>query len=70
MIYTTNPAEALHRTMQSDQIQGACQRGSILTTLSGAPIQQKELSKTVHYWSAVQRELEDYFGKRYTKWLT
>ncbi|MEZ4687241.1 MAG: IS256 family transposase [Bacteroidia bacterium] len=72
MIYTTNPVEALHRTMRKvTKSKGAwVNRGSILKQLYLAlQYNKKSWSKTVHYWSAVQRELEDYFGERYTKWL-
>jgi len=72
MIYTTNPVEALHRVMRK------------LTKAKGDWINDKSLLKK-HYlalkhnekswkrkalaWTAVQRELVDYFGERYERHL-
>lgn len=72
MIYTTNPVEALHRVMRK------------ITKAKGAWINDKSLLKQLYLalkhnekswkrkafaWTAVQRELVDYFGDRYEKHL-
>ncbi|MCO6470708.1 MAG: IS256 family transposase [Saprospiraceae bacterium] len=72
MIYTTNPVEAIHRIIRKvTKTKGAWVSEKALMKQLYLALAQNEKSwkKTVFNWGAIQLELIDKFGERYTKWI-
>ena len=72
MIYTTNPVEALHRIMRKvTKTKGAwCNDKGLLKQLYLAlTYNEKSWKRKAYHWTAIQRELIEKFGERYSRWL-
>ncbi|MDD4489057.1 MAG: transposase [Paludibacter sp.] len=72
MIYTTNPVEALHRVMRkATKTKGAWinDKGLLKQLYLTLKHNEKSWKYKVFSWTAIQRELIDYFGDRYEKHL-
>lgn len=70
IIYTTNAVEALHRQMRkATKTKGAWvnSKGLLKQLYLNLKFQSKGWKRNVFNWAAIQRELIDVFGKRYTK---
>lgn len=70
IIYTTNAVEALHRQMRkATKTKGAWinSKGLIKQLYLNLKFQSKGWKRNVFNWAAIQRELIEVFGKRYTK---
>ncbi len=69
IIYTTNAVEALHRQMRkATKTKGAWinSKGLLKQLYLNLKFQSKGWKRNVFNWAAIQRELIDVFGKRYT----
>lgn len=72
MIYTTNPVEAVHRIIRkATKTKGAWISEKALTKQLYLTITRNEKSwkKAAYHWNAIQIELIDKFGDRYTQWV-
>jgi len=72
MIYTTNPVEAVHRIIRkATKTKGAWISEKALTKQLYLTITKNEKSwkRKVFHWKAIQLELIDKFGERYSQWL-
>lgn len=72
MIYTTNSVEALHRIMRKvTKSKGAWTNEKSLMKQLYLTLQYnpKSWNRKVFHWTAIQRDLIDYFGERFTKWF-
>lgn len=72
MIYTTNAVEALHRQMRkATKTKGAWinSKGLIKQLYLNLMYHSKGWKKTVFGWLSIQREIVEYFGERYSKYL-
>ncbi|MBT8304266.1 MAG: IS256 family transposase [Bacteroidia bacterium] len=72
MIYTTNPVEALHRVIRKIlKSKGAWINERALIKQLFLALEQNEQSwkRKAFHWLAIQHELEEKFGERFTKWL-
>jgi putative transposase len=70
IIYTTNAVEALHRQMRkATKTKGAWvnSKGLLKQLYLNLKFQSKGWKRNVFNWVAIQRELIDVFGNRYTK---
>lgn len=73
MIYTTNPVEAVHRVMRKvTKTKGAwCNdRGLLKQLYLTLKYNEKSWKGKAHYWVVIQRELMEYFGERYIRYLS
>jgi len=73
MIYTTNPVEAVHRVMRKvTKTKGAWSndRGLLKQLYLTLKYSQKSWKGKAHYWIVIQRELMEYFGERYIRYLS
>jgi transposase-like protein len=73
MIYTINPVEAVHRVMRKvTKTKGAWSndRGLLKQLYLTLKYSQKSWKGKAHYWIAIQRELMEYFGERYIRYLS
>ena len=72
MIYTTNPVEAVHRVMRKvTKSKGAWSndKGLIKQLYLTLKYSEKSWKKQASHWMPVQRDLIEYFGERYTRYL-
>ena len=72
MIYTTNAVEALHRIMRkTTKSKGAWvnEKGLFKQLYLTLKYNEKSWKRSVFNWKAIQQELFECFGERYTKWL-
>jgi len=72
IIYTTNAVEALHRQMRkATKTKGAWinHKGLLKQLYLNLKFQSKGWKRNVFNWAAIQRELIEVFGERYTKHL-
>ena len=72
VIYTTNAVEALHRQLRkATKTKGAWinPKGLIKQLYLNLKYQSKGWKKIVFGWVSIQRELIEYFGDRYSKYL-
>jgi putative transposase len=73
MIYTTNPVEAVHRVMRKvTKTKGAWSndKGLLKQLYLTLKYNEKSWKRTAFNWKAIQRELMEHFGERYTRYLT
>jgi transposase-like protein len=73
MIYTTNPVEAVHRVMRKvTKTKGAWSndRGLLKQLYLTLKYNEKSWKGKAHYWIIIQRELMEYFGERFIRYLT
>lgn len=73
MIYTTNPVEAVHRVMRKvTKTKGAWSNDKGLQKQLYLTLKYSERSwkKKAFNWIIIQRELMEYFGDRYVKYLS
>jgi putative transposase len=73
MIYTTNPVEAVHRVMRKvTKTKGAWSndKGLLKQLYLTLKYNEKSWKRTAFNWRAIQRELMEHFGERYTRYLT
>ena len=73
MIYTTNPVEAVHRVMRKvTKTKGAWSndKGLLKQLYLTLKYNEKSWKRTAFNWKVIQRELMEYFGERYTRYLT
>jgi transposase-like protein len=73
MIYTTNPVEAVHCVMRKvTKTKGAWSndRGLLKQLYLTLKYNEKSWKGKAHYWIIIQRELMEYFGERYIRYLT
>lgn len=72
MIYTTNPIEALHRIIRKIvKSKGAWISERALRKQLFLSLEQnhKTWKRKAFHWLAIQQELEEKFGERFTRWL-
>jgi len=72
MIYTTNPVEAVHRVMRKvTKTKGAWSndKGLLKQLYLTLKYNEKSWRRTAFNWRVIQRELMEYFGERYTRYL-
>jgi transposase-like protein len=72
MIYTTNPVEAIHRIMRKvTKSKGAWinDKGLIKQLYLTLKYNEKSWKRKAFHWNAIQRELIDKFGERYSGYL-
>lgn len=70
LIYTTNPVEALHRTMRKvTKTKGAWsnEKALIKQLYLSLRVNKKSWNKKVFNWNPIQRELVMHYGERYEK---
>lgn len=70
LIYTTNPVEALHRTMRKvTKTKGAWsnEKALIKQLYLSLKVNKKSWNKKVFNWNPIQRELVKHYGERYEK---
>ena len=73
MIYTTNPVEAVHRVMRKvTKTKGAWSndKGLLKQLYLTLKYNEKSWKGKAHYWIIIQRELMEYFGERYIRFLS
>ena len=73
MIYTTNPVEAVHRVMRKvTKTKGAWSndKGLLKQLYLTLKYSERSWKKKAFSWVAIQRELMECFGQRYTRHLT
>jgi len=72
IIYTTNPVEAVHRVMRKvTKTKGAWSndKGLLKQLYLTLKYNEKSWRRTAFNWRVIQRELMEYFGERYTRYL-
>lgn len=72
MIYTTNPVEAVHRVMRKvTKTKGAWSndKGLLKQLYLTLKYNEKSWKRTAFNWKVIQRELMEYFGERYIRYL-
>jgi transposase-like protein len=73
MIYTTNPVEAVHRVMRKvTKTKGAwtSDRGLLKQLYLTLKYSEKSWKGKAFNWIVIQRELMEYFGERYIRYLS
>jgi len=72
IIYTTNPVEAVHRVMRKvTKTKGAWSndKGLLKQLYLTLKYNEKSWRRNASNWRVIQRELMEYFGERYTRYL-
>ena len=72
LIYTTNPVEAIHRIMRkTTKSKGGWvnEKGLIKQLYLTLKYNEKSWKRKTYRWNAIQRELINTFGERYSKYL-
>lgn len=72
MIYTTNPVEAVHRILRKvTKTKGAwvSEKALMKQLYLTLTLNEKSWKRTTFNWGAIQLELIDKFGERYSKWI-
>lgn len=72
MIYTTNPVEAVHRILRKvTKTKGAwvSEKALMKQLYLTLTLKEKSWKRTTFNWGAIQLELIDKFGERYSKWI-